>query len=336
MKKVVSGVRVDYYEYVVPVVRTRAQGFVRDCVGVVRFRDIFVVFFLDRRRTSYCDVEYVAHRRYSCRPRARHVFFHGRKLVDDRAHLVFGPAACRVREACEEIQRVPSFVFVRACRKHVIVFRAKKKSVADTKTDMSQFGQYSARNTGETPYFSSMFSSKPDPALPTGSIHRLFVDARDRYDSANSSPFNFRVYLDNAHRDNHTGVSAYENVTSIEMKGLAIPKISNEPYVIVDIDECNDNVLDATNNPANGAFAIAYYDADTLSVGSVKPIKGIDYYQKKITFNPPIPRLDRLSIKFKKHDGNVITTSDTANGDHVSILFEITTSRQRRGWMTTM
>ena len=204
---------------------------------------------------------------------------------------------------------------------------------------MSQFGQYSTRTAAETPYFSSMFSptkTVESAAAPTGTTHRLFVDARDRYDSANSSPFNFRVYLDNAHRDNHTGVSAYENVTSIEMKGLAIPKIANEPYVIVDIDECNDNVLDATSNPANGAFAIAYYDSDTLSVGSVKPIKGIDYYQKRVVFNPPIPRLDRLSLKFKKHDGNVITVSDTANTAHVSVLFEITTSRQRRGWMTTI
>jgi hypothetical protein len=198
---------------------------------------------------------------------------------------------------------------------------------------------YPVRSADEAPYFSSLFSpttSSPHTAVvPTGTLHRLFVDARDRFDAGNTSPFDFRVYLDNAHRDNHTGVSAYENVVSIEMKGLAVPKLVDEPYVIVNIIECNDNVLDATNNAANRAFAIAYFDADTLAVGSVKPIKGIDYYQKKIVFNPPIPRLDRLSIQLLKHDGNVVTVSDTANSTHVSILFEVMTTKQRRGWMMT-
>jgi hypothetical protein len=204
---------------------------------------------------------------------------------------------------------------------------------------MANFMNYSTRTSDEAPYFSSLFGATDvtrdrakelPPPRDTAVVRRLMIDARDRFDVANTSPFDFRIYLDNAFRSNSTGVSSYENVTSVELKALAIPKVADEPYVIVNIDECNDSVLDSTSNTANRAYAVAYFDSDTMTTGTIKPIKGQDFYYKRAVLNPPLPRLDRMSIRFLKHDGTVVTLSDTANSSHVSLLFEITSVGSRR------
>jgi hypothetical protein len=159
-------------------------------------------------------------------------------------------------------------------------------------------------------------------------VKRLFIDNRDRHDPGNTSPFNFQVFFGNDPARS-VGIAAYDNVASVELKAVAFPKIEGERYVIISIAELNDNMLDACSDGAHDAFAIVYFDSDSLTAGVVKPLKGTDFYQKQLFFNPTIPRLKSLSIKFLKHDGSVVTLADTGNESHVSLLLEISTKVNR-------
>lgn len=187
---------------------------------------------------------------------------------------------------------------------------------------MSGFSGYTRTQT-EVPYFSDVTVLPPQRKDSQTNVRRLFVDNRDRPNYPTSSPFSFRMNLENV------GISPYENVTSVELKAIAFPKVDGERYVIVSIDELNDNMLDATNTAAQNAFAVVYFDSDVLAAGAVKPLKGVDFYQKQLFFRPPLARLNTLTIKFLDHSGALITSSATGGQTQVSMLFEITTKINR-------
>lgn len=170
------------------------------------------------------------------------------------------------------------------------------------------------------PYFSNAFTPAGTPPH-VQTRHRLFVDNRDR-DAASTGPFDFTVSF------NSCGIPPYNNVSTVELKGLSFPKVSGESYIVMSIDQLNDNQLDATAVGINSLYAVAYFDNDALAAGAIKPIKGADFYLKQVSFNPPLGRLDRLSVKFMKHDGSTISLSDTANVANVSMLFEVTSGRR--------
>ena len=152
--------------------------------------------------------------------------------------------------------------------------------------------------------------------------HRLFVDSRDCV--GNLSVFQFTVYLSDPFRETSIGVSQFTRVKSVELKGLAFPKIDDD-YVIMDVTELNDDTLVGSSNATNQAFAVVYFDSDVVqSVGNIRPVKGYEYYQKAVVFNPVLPSLSKLSVTFKKRNGSIITTSDTANVNHCSFMLEIT------------
>lgn len=196
---------------------------------------------------------------------------------------------------------------------------------------MSQFSTYTRLPT-DKPYFSSDVTLLPSPkGAPAQTVtKRLFVDNRDRYGYPAGSDFNFQVYFGND-PSRSVGIEGWENVTSVELKAVAMPKVANERYVIMSVDELNDDMFEATSSVAHNAFAIVYFDSDNLATGAVKPLKGADFYQKQMVFKPPLAKLNSLSIKFLKHDGSVVTTADTAGETQVSILFEITTKMMRFG-----
>lgn len=194
---------------------------------------------------------------------------------------------------------------------------------------MSRFAAYTRKDT-DAPYFSNVNIIPPqDTAGQQKTVHRLFVDSRDRYAYPAGSNYDFKVYLGND-PERSVGISGYENVTSVELKALAFPKVSSETYVILSIAELNDNMLESTCSAAHNAFAVVYFDSDAMAVAQIKPQKGTDFYQKQLLFNPPLAKLNSLSIKFLKHDGNVVTASDTSGSETgVSMLFEITTKTSR-------
>ena len=189
---------------------------------------------------------------------------------------------------------------------------------------MSRFSSY-ARNESDVPYFSYVPSHVTQPPKDYLVAKRLFIDNRDA-DATSISPFDFKVYLGST---GSSGLSGYENVISVELKGVSFPKIANERYVIISIDELNDNLLDSTSQAAHNSFAIVYFDSDALAPGTVKPFKGSDFYMKQLLFKPPLAQLSKFTIKFLKHDGTVVTSSDTNGVTHASLLFEITCKRNR-------
>lgn len=155
--------------------------------------------------------------------------------------------------------------------------------------------------------------------------HRLFVDSRDCV--ANLTSFSFTVYLSDPFRETSIGVARFERVKGVELKALAFPKIADD-YVIMDIAELNDERLHSSNQTANRSFAVMYFDTLTdnpMPVGVIKAMKGYDFYQKDITYNPVISSLTKLTVSFRKRDNAVITPSDTGNVNHCSFMLEITT-----------
>lgn len=106
-----------------------------------------------------------------------------------------------------------------------------------------------------------------------------------------------------------------------------MPKINNEMYGIVDIEELNDSLLDGTNNATNRSFAVGFFDSSLLNPGDIKVIR--DFYSQKVVFNPPLQKLDRLTIKVLKQDGSIVTTADTGNVSTLSMLLEVETTGRR-------
>lgn len=153
-------------------------------------------------------------------------------------------------------------------------------------------------------------------------VHRVMVDARDRFDPTNSSPFNFTLDLVDK------GIGPFKSVQSVEVKGLAFPKIANEPYVVMCVEQFNsDSMLETTFDGGNRMYAVFYFDTDQMPVGAVKPIKAIDFYQKTMRFNPPIA-LNQLTVSFRKWDGTTVTTADTGGAAHVSFVMEVAVAQQ--------
>ena len=185
-------------------------------------------------------------------------------------------------------------------------------------TDPSLQGGY--RRT-EAPYFSTHFvpPGRVDD-LPARLVrHRLLLDNRDRTDAANTSPFDFRIDFKTV------GLSRIENVVSAELTALSFPKISGETYVIIDSFELNDHI-DSSAVPAQRAYNVALFEGDNLLPGNVKTLRHSDMAFGGVkAFNPPLSQLDRISLQFKKYNGNVVTLSDTNNVGTVSLCLEIVT-----------
>lgn len=141
--------------------------------------------------------------------------------------------------------------------------------------------------------------------------HIFFVDSRDVQNKYED--FSYAIEIP----------TPYKNVKSIELKGMSFPKIADENYVILEIDECKDRVESVDGGSANRTFAVCYFDK--LDTGEVRPTRGADFDRKFYTFNPPLNKLGRINIRFKKHGGNVVTTSDVNGFINHTLLFEITT-----------
>jgi hypothetical protein len=197
----------------------------------------------------------------------------------------------------------------------------------------------------ERPYFSESFI---DPAARQKDFacrnNILFIDNRDRDRTnddkgaytVNTAPYAFTVNMEDISR------GRYENVVSCELKSLIFPKIDEESYVVVDIEEFQDahDVVNSTNTNMDHVFAIANFDgvdatnpASGMQPGDRKPIRGIDFYKKIVNFNPPLASLHKLTCKFRKYGGNVVTKADVGNVENVSFILEVVTANKNVGRM---
>jgi hypothetical protein len=161
------------------------------------------------------------------------------------------------------------------------------------------------------------------------SVKSLFIDSRDRdrtLDTADG-PFSFIIYVDDSNRKS-LGIAPYEMVHSVELKALNMPKIAGEHYVILDIAELSGQI-DSSDVGSNGKTCVAFFDGyDSVTVGrgmepgSIKTIKGQDVTTRLVEFNPPIPRLNRLTIKLRKYGGAIVQPSDVGGVDYCTMLLQ--------------
>tara|TARA_Y100000389_G_C17470594_1_gene530212 strand:+ start:5469 stop:6041 length:573 start_codon:yes stop_codon:yes gene_type:complete len=140
--------------------------------------------------------------------------------------------------------------------------------------------------------------------------HIFFVDSRD---VTKANDFQYDILMD----------TPFKNVHSIELKGLSFPKVNNEQYIIIDIDECKDRVESVDNSASHRSFAVCYFDK--LNTGDVRPMRGADFDRKYYEFKPVVSKLGKLRISFRKYDGSVITPNDVNGVIEHTLLFEIIT-----------
>ena len=179
------------------------------------------------------------------------------------------------------------------------------------------------------PYFSVVYKPEGKPPQFTNrvTVNRLHVDNRDRTDPANTSPFDFVVDFKNV------AFAGYENVVSAELKALAFPKVAGHEYVVMDIVELQDH-MNSTRQFADGTFNIGYFKSSGMPTGEVQPLRGADLvFQDEKVFNPPIAKLERMTVRFFKPDANVVTSSDTLGNVAVSLCLEIKTDPALRRQM---
>lgn len=162
-------------------------------------------------------------------------------------------------------------------------------------------------------HWSSIIPSVQDKSSRVNTKHILLIDARDRI---SGSAFDFRVNLN----------ERLEQVTNVKLLGACVPKTS-DMYSLLTVAEFQNSTIDTSNVAQTKAvFAPLIYDSSTSQVGDIKSIKGFDFGSGwEIQMNPPLPKLDRLSVSITRPNGTPLTASDTANVTTAVLLFEINT-----------
>ena len=95
----------------------------------------------------------------------------------------------------------------------------------------------------------------------------------------------------------------FRDVTSVELHAIRLegPNELNVPYVIIDVNELNNNTF--SNVPgANRAFAVVHTVHDTFVNKTIK----FDYHDKVKYFEPPLSQLSRLTFKLKAPDNTTL------------------------------
>jgi hypothetical protein len=122
------------------------------------------------------------------------------------------------------------------------------------------------------------------------------------------------------------GIPHFKNVSKIELKGISFPKVENEDYVCLKLNDLNTSFWTSDGScQQSDLFSIIYFDSSALPTGTRKPGKGADFYQKVVQFDSVI-YLTHVHVQFSLYNGEKITL-DKTNGvsDHTLIL-EITHS----------
>ena len=143
---------------------------------------------------------------------------------------------------------------------------------------------------------------------------QIMIDNRD---FVSGNPFAFTVNFDDIH-------GRYMDVRSAELKAISFPKVANEMYVVMSIDEINGN-MDCLNTRTDQAFAVVFFDCQSMPAGETKAYKGADFYSKRNMLSPS-KNLDKMHITFSKYGGGTITPSDTAGQTNVSFIIELSCS----------
>ena len=184
-----------------------------------------------------------------------------------------------------------------------------------------------------------MLIAPPDKLEKTERKRLVFIDSRDIDNTylqsvqqtpstagnpAYVDPFTYTIHIDS--RDNNTksiGVDPYNNVTKISLKAISFPKILNEQYVIMHIEEFDDS-MDSTSSSCHRKSMILFFDNKNMTPGEYKTM-----FPKVETGSEFIPKskirsLSKLRVSFKKYNGDIIPSTDTNNENYHCFLLEVT------------
>jgi hypothetical protein len=158
----------------------------------------------------------------------------------------------------------------------------------------------------------------------THNEHILFIDSRFS-DSISNVDFSV-IFNKSTTANTHFGgypTQVFKNVTSVELTALsmnAYPTLTDENYVVLDIDELN-NRMHSNVPEVNQSFAVVYTDKAENQKSYQKSYKGHDFDIKKVSFDPPMSSLSRLTIKLK----NPMTREVIEDHGKTTFIFKITT-----------
>ena len=160
----------------------------------------------------------------------------------------------------------------------------------------------------DKPHFSEVFNLRSNDFVHPTYKQRLFIDIRDVLDQVSKNlNLSFNIILSNSSTQKGINVPTYDQCSQAEILAVNLPKISNELYFVLDIDEFQ-NSFHSTNDGIHDKFATLFFD--DLPDGSSKPLKGSDFAAKISKFNPIKQSLNKLQIKFRKYGGNIISPFD--------------------------
>lgn len=150
----------------------------------------------------------------------------------------------------------------------------------------------------------------------------VLFDSRDSKRPFDTS-WNFQIRF----QDLEMGV--LKNVSSIEILGLAFPRVKLEDYVFLSIPEVNSPFMTTDSQNPRPSF-VFYFDSYNVPACEKKAMKGGDFYKKLVTFQPFISQLSQLTFSFTKYGGDItiqdLDLDDPGETPHVSILMKITTT----------
>lgn len=152
--------------------------------------------------------------------------------------------------------------------------------------------------------------NKGIPELPKRNTklvtYTLLVDSRDRDRSVFSNSNNFRVKINSGDQTDATVNFKYKNIKEIKLISAIFPKrISSHPYIILDIEELNNEQMKGTNYNLNNCFAIIIPEQHDNPGDFVNC--SVNYLEsQKHTYNPPLATLpNTLTFNIKHPDGSL-------------------------------
>ena len=140
----------------------------------------------------------------------------------------------------------------------------------------------------------------PDP-------NYLSVDSHDRDRTKFPNPNEYTIPLISSDASGQGSVPGrrYKNIVSIELVSAVIPNRANvmdEIYLILDIDEIDNAVFDASNHNLSRGFKLMFCGCDGTSKW-LRLDQDISLPVKKIFYPKPKASFDRISIRILKRDG---------------------------------
>ena len=149
----------------------------------------------------------------------------------------------------------------------------------------------------------------------------LSIDSSDRDRSKYPNPFKYTIYMvGSSDQQNVTG-HRYKNIHSIELISAILPnveEITNELYIILQIDELRDVGFNSSNQNLQQAYAklVMHHHLNDnfllLDADNSRPLKRIYYPSLKGS-------IDKLTITLKKPNGDIIDLGPDSDPDQPPI-----------------